>query len=113
MSNIKLSRNRFYRGAKRANGIGATGAIDNFQVLGNYIEGVQGGQALFTRPDQWNRPRNIHLSDNRILWCSSAQVALIQALGDDVEVTHNRAIGGHYPNLLWADGQHVTAQDNF
>jgi polygalacturonase len=113
VSNICLSRNRIYGGAKRANGIGATGAIDNFQALGNYIEGVQGGQALFTRPDQWNRPRNVHLSYNRISWCSAAEVALIQALGDDVEVTHNRAIGGHYPKLLWTDGQHVAAEDNF
>jgi hypothetical protein len=32
---VKLSGNRIYGGAKRANGIGATGAIDGLQVLSN------------------------------------------------------------------------------
>jgi polygalacturonase len=112
VSNVMLYRNRVYGGARKTNGIGATGAVDNLRVSENVIAGVQGGQALFTRPDDWNRPRDIHFSDNRLVWCSAPDTALIQALGDDVEVTHNRAIGGHYPQLLLTDGRGVIARDN-
>ncbi len=97
---------------RKTHGIGATGAVDDFRVSDNLIAGVQGGQALFTRPDTWNRPRNIRFSGNRLAWCSTQDTALIQALGDDIEIAHNRAIGGHYPSLLSTDGKAQAASDN-
>ena len=113
VSHVRLYRNRIYGGVKKTHGIGATGAILDFHALDNVIEGVQGGQALFTRPDDWNRPRNIEFSGNRLVWCSMPDNALIQAFGDNVKVAHNRAIGGHYPSLVATDGKDVTLVDNF
>ncbi len=61
-----------------------------------------------------NRPHDTRIIGNRLINCAtdSENIALIQALGDDVEVAGNRANGGKFPSLVWSDGKNVRLSDN-
>lgn len=111
---ITLRGNYVYGGRFNASGIGASGDIRDITIADNTIANIRSGCAIFTRPDKWNRPRGIRIRGNRLVDCDpdAASVALIQALGDNVEVAGDRAQGGHFPAMVWADGTGVVLHDN-
>ncbi len=95
-------------------GLGATGDVRNLRILDNRVEGIAGPNAIFTRPDRWNRPRQVEIAGNQLIGCTTADAnaALIQAFGDTIAVHGNRAEGGRFPSLVWVDGNDVRLSDN-
>ena len=114
VSAVVLRDNLVRGGPFKAAGIGATGAVSDLLIENNRVEDIKGQSALFLRPDNWNRPRDVRMLRNRIARCETdePQIALIQALGDDIQVRGNRVTGGTFPALVWADGQRVVLSDN-
>jgi hypothetical protein len=106
VSNVLVRRNTVVLGTGHGAGIGATGAVSGLRLIDNTVVRTRGGPALFTRPDKWNRPRDIAIVGNQLIDCETADVnqAAIQALGDTVVVQGNRASGGHYRSLVAVDG---------
>jgi len=114
VTDVVVRGNHVQAGPQPGSGIGGTGAIRRMRLEGNTIEGMQGGNPLFSRTDKWHRPADIAIIGNRLVGCTMAprNIALIQALGDRVTVTGNRATGGSYRSLVWADGEGVRLADN-
>jgi hypothetical protein len=113
IDDVVLSNNYIYGGTK-ASGIGASGDVSNIIIENNTIEAIGGSNAIFVRPDQWNRPHDVQIVNNRMIDCmtDAPSVALIQALGDRVVVRGNSATGGSYPSLVWIDGKQCTLAAN-
>jgi hypothetical protein len=111
---VALRGNTVRGGAGPCHGMGATGDVRAIVIDANTVEKVEGGNALFSRPDTWHRPRDIAITGNTVRDStpSARSVALIQALGDRVTVRGNRAFGGRYRSLVWVDGEEVTLADN-
>jgi hypothetical protein len=114
VSQVVIRDNLVRGGPIKGAGIGATGRVNDTEISGNRVEDIKSGCAIFVRPDQWNRPRAIRVLKNQIARCQTDdnQVALIQALGDDIEVRGNRALGGKFPAMVWGDGQGLVLSDN-
>jgi polygalacturonase len=114
VSEVTLQGNHVSGGSSSTSGIGASGDVSRILIEDNTLENIQGGPGIFVRADQWNRPRHTRIVANHLINCQtdSKNVALIQALGDDVEVVRNRVRGGRFPDLIWSDGKNVTLGDN-
>ncbi len=114
VSEVVVRDNLVRGGPFKAAGIGATGRVRDILIENNRIEDVKGHGALFSRPDKWGRPSGVRILRNRIARCTvdDAAIALIQALGDGIEVRGNRALASDFPSLAWVDGRDVVLADN-
>ena len=110
---VVLSGNYVYGGTK-GSGIGATGDVGNITIENNTLEAIEGGNAIFIRPDKWHRPHDVQVIGNGMINCvtEDRNVALIEALGDRIVVRGNSATGGSYPSLVWIDGAQCTLANN-
>ena len=113
INDVTVSGNYVYGGTK-ASGIGLTGDVRNAMVENNTFEAIQGSNPIFTRPDKWNRPRDVQIVNNHMINCvtDAPNVALIQALGDRIVVRGYSATGGSYPALVWIDGKQCALAAN-
>jgi hypothetical protein len=95
-------------------GIGLSGAVRDTLIEDNTVQGTRGANAIFSRPDRWNRPAKTKIIANKLVDCETSEngKAVIQALGDETVVRGNRATGGRYPALVWVDGADHVVDDN-
>lgn len=114
IAEVMLRGNHIWSGSFKASGIGTSGDVHSIAIEGNIVEDINGGSAIFVSPDRWNRPHGTRIIRNRLIHCDvdKDNVALIQALGDDVEVAGNLSTGGRFPSMVWADGAQVVLRDN-
>jgi hypothetical protein len=113
IDDVVLAGNYVYVGSI-ASGIGATGNVRKIIIQDNVVEAVQGGNAIFLRPDYWSRPYDGQIISNHVYDCvtEDRNIAVIQALGDRITARGNRAMAGNYPSLVWIDGKQCTLADN-
>jgi len=95
-------------------GVGVSGAGAGFLIEQNSISGISQNNAIFVRPDHWNSPAGADILGNAISGCttSDAEVAAIQALGNNIEVANNQVAGGQMPALVWVDGSGDVVANN-